>query len=86
MYTFDQYKSYIDKFDNVKMVKDFKEDRGSSKFSAKGHDFLFNMLLNLDPNKRPNIHEKIDYLGLPDVNKIFFKSLKNSGATRIGLN
>jgi hypothetical protein len=32
--------------------------------SKEGRDFLFNKLLNTDPTKRLNIHEKNDYLGL----------------------
>jgi hypothetical protein len=49
--------------------------------SKEGRDFLFNKLLNTDPTKRLNIHEKNDYLGLdPATPKPKFSLISRSSS------
>ena len=49
--------------------------------SRDGRDFLFYKLLNTDPTKRLNIHEKIDYLGLgPSTPKPRFSLISRSSS------
>jgi hypothetical protein len=66
---FAEYRRKISGFENVKLVKGLRDNR-LNKLSAKGLDFLFEMLLNPVPNKRLNIHDKIDYLGLQQLKTV----------------